>query len=82
MPKARNRGFAGRYPTLAKFVEEYGTLEIGFDPMTKSFIRAIEREGSLIWQGRAHYKDVDHALLAAEVAIARWLKEVLGVEQG
>ena len=30
------------YPTIARWVQEYGWIEIGQDDMSRSFIRALE----------------------------------------
>jgi hypothetical protein len=38
------------YPTIARWVMEYGWMEIGHDDMSRSFVRALD-EGGLVWEG-------------------------------
>ena len=38
----------------------FGTVEIGYDPQTGSFIRAIDK-GGMAWSGESHYKSLDNA---------------------
>ncbi len=42
--------FEAAYPNITIWVKECGTLEIGFDPNTDSFIQAIE-VGGMVWSG-------------------------------
>ncbi len=69
------------YPHLCRWVAEFGTLEIGHDRMTGSFIRALD-EGGVVWSGRRRYRSLDAALADAEAAIARFLKKELGIKDG
>ncbi len=69
------------YPHLCRWVAEFGTLEIGHDRMTSSFIRALD-EGGVVWSGRRRYRSLDAALADAEAAIARFLKKELGIKDG
>ena len=39
------------YPTIARWVQEYGWIEIGQDDMSRSFIRALD-DGGMVWEGR------------------------------
>ena len=39
------------YPTIARWVLEYGWIEIGHDDMSRSFVRALD-EGGLVWEGQ------------------------------
>ena len=49
------------YPHLCRWVAESGTLEIGHDQATGSFIRVLD-EGGMIWKGRRRYPSLDAAL--------------------
>jgi hypothetical protein len=41
------------YPTIARWVQEYGWIEIGQDDMSRSFIRALD-DGGMSCLTRAH----------------------------
>ena len=62
------------YPTIARWVMEYGWIEIGHDDMSQSFVRALD-EGGLIWEGREHYATLDDALRDLEARLAAWMQE-------
>jgi len=49
------------YPTIARWVKEFGWLEIGQDHMSRSFIRALD-EGGMVWEGQDHYATLDDAV--------------------
>ena len=48
------------YLTFARWVMEYGWIEIGHDDMSRSFIRALD-EGGLVWEGQEDYAMLDDA---------------------
>ena len=58
------------YPTVARWVMEFGWIEIGQDDMSRSFIRALD-DGGLVWEGRAQYPTLDVALQALENGTGR-----------
>lgn len=62
------------YPTVARWVMEYGWIEIGEGDMSRSFIRALD-EGGLVWEGDASYPTLDAALRALDTALHDWLYE-------
>ena len=64
------------YPNLSRWVAEFGALEIGYCPHTKSFIRALD-EGGMAWQGRPGYPSLDAAMADAEEGVGRWLVKEL-----
>ena len=37
------------YPTIARWVMEYGWIEIGYDDMSRSFVRALMK---VAWSGK------------------------------
>jgi len=39
------------YPTIVRWVQEYGRIEIGKDEFSRSFIRALD-EGGMVWAGK------------------------------
>ncbi len=50
--------FEAAYPNITLWVKDCGTVEIGYDPGTVSFIRAID-EGGVLWSGKSHYPALD-----------------------
>ena len=62
------------YPTVARWVQEYGWIEIGQDEMSRSFIRALD-EGGMIWEGQEHYATLGDALQDVEAGLAAWMQE-------
>jgi hypothetical protein len=62
------------YPTIARWVQEYGWIEIGQDDMSQSFVRALD-EGGMVWEGQAHYSTLDAALQDLEAGLAAWMQE-------
>src|SRR5208337_1502212 len=71
--------FEAAYPNIATWVKECGTLEIGFDSNTDSFIRAID-EGGMVWSGKSRYENLDAAFQDLEAGLGQILVErVLGV---
>ena len=69
MPEVQKFSFDAAYPNLTRWVTEFGWIEIGYDPMTDSFIRAIHPGGDL-WKGRRRYRTLDAALAEAEAGVA------------
>ena len=52
--------FEAAFPNITRWVKGFGTVEIGYDPQTGSFIRAIDK-GGMAWSGESHYKSLDNA---------------------
>jgi hypothetical protein len=52
--------FEAAFPNITRLVKGFGTVEIGYDPGTASFIRAIDK-GGMAWSGESHYKSLDNA---------------------
>lgn len=65
--------FEEKYPNIANWVAD-GSIEIGYESATKSFIRAYD-EGGMIFSGKQSYKNLDEALDALEEGIAEWFDE-------
>ena len=63
------------YPTIARWVQEYGWIEIGQDEMSPSFVRALN-DGGMVWEGRKSYPTLDAALQALETALVAWMREL------
>jgi hypothetical protein len=62
------------YPTIVRWVQEYGWIEIGQDEMSRSFIRALD-DGGMVWEGRKSYPTLDAALQDLEVGLIAWMQE-------
>ena len=60
--------FEAAFPNITRWVKESGTVEIGHDPHTDSFIRAID-EGGMPWSGKSRYESVDDAFQDLENGI-------------
>ena len=60
--------FEAKYPNIARWVKDFGTVELGYDPNTDSFIRAIN-EGGMPWSGKTQYESVDDAFQDLEKGI-------------
>ncbi len=64
-------------PHVARWVKDYGWIEIGHDGMSPSFVRALD-EGGLMWEGDEAAEDVDGVLRALDSVLAEWLREQIG----
>ena len=62
------------YPTIVRWVQEYGWIEIGQDEIRRSFIRALD-DGGMVWEGRKSYPTLDAALQDLEVELIAWMQE-------
>ncbi len=74
MTKVTAISFDASYPHFSRWVTRFGWLEIGYDSMTDSFIRAVHPGGGL-WKGRRSYSTLDIALAHAEAGVARLIRE-------
>lgn len=83
MTKTKNAMAAslGKYQCLWRWVNEFGTVEVGRCHQTRSFIRVLD-EGGMMWKGRRSYLSLDAALADAELGVARWMRDELGIEAG
>jgi hypothetical protein len=70
--------FERLYPHIARWVQAYGWIEIGYDDYSRSFVRALDI-GGMIWEGPEQYPMLDEALQALEHALAEW-KRAQGFE--
>ena len=50
MTKPMKSSFEVSFPNITLWVNDCGMVEIGYDPNTDSFIRAID-EGGMVWSG-------------------------------
>jgi hypothetical protein len=69
-----------RHPHLARWVKEYGYVEIGHNDWTPSFIRALDIGGAF-WEGANRYATLDEALCALDEGCAQLMREVIGEQE-
>jgi len=60
--------FEAAFPNITRWVKGFGTVEIGYDLGTDSFIRVID-EGGMPWSGKSRYETVDDAFQDFEQGI-------------
>jgi hypothetical protein len=60
-------------PNITRWVNDHGIVEVGYDPNTDSFARAIDQGGG-VWTGKPEYKSLDDALMDLEEGIRAALK--------
>jgi hypothetical protein len=63
-----------RFPHLARWVAEFGWIEIGHDDYSQSFVRALD-SGGMVWEGKRSYTSLDHALRALDRALGKWMEQ-------
>jgi hypothetical protein len=64
------------YPQVARWVRDFGWIEIGYDDYSRSMVRVLDI-GGLIWEGKARYATLDAALQDLDQALAAWFKAEL-----
>ena len=80
MTKPMKLLFDVSFPNITLWVNGCGTVEIGYDPNTDSFIRAID-EGGMVWSGKSRYQTLDDALQDLEAGLGQILVgKALGAE--
>jgi hypothetical protein len=72
MPNSQT--FEERYPTIHRFIEEIGWIEIGQNDMIPPFVRAYD-EGGTVYEGKSSYHSLEVALADLEAGIRAYLDE-------
>ena len=67
-------GFEHTYPSIARWVQSYGWIEMGDDGQSSSFVRALD-EGGTVWESDEGETTLDEALNALEAGLAEWMKQ-------
>jgi hypothetical protein len=70
-------GFEQLFPSLSRWVQGYGYIELGDDDCRTSLIRVLDI-GGMLWESESRYPSLDDALQAAEAAVAKILREQAG----
>lgn len=65
-----------RYPHVARWVGEFGWIEIGQDDDSRSMVRVLDA-GGMIWEGKTRYSTLDALLQDLDGALAEWFKTKL-----
>jgi hypothetical protein len=66
--------FEEQYPTIDRFVEEIGWIEIGQNDMISAFVRAYDLGGT-VYEGEDSYPSMEAALRDLEAGIKAYLDE-------
>ena len=65
--------FEAAYPNVARWVKDFGIIEVGYAPGSDSLIRAID-EGEGVWAGNPRYETLEDAFRDLEAGIRAALK--------
>jgi len=66
--------FFQSYPTIARWIEEQGWIEIGSDEYSSSLVRALD-PGGMIWESDSEIDSIDEALTELEKELKAWFKK-------
>ena len=66
--------FDKAYPNIARWIKDYGWIEMGQTDYSSSLIRVLD-EGGMIWESSEDYETIDEAVKALEKALADWIRE-------
>jgi hypothetical protein len=69
--------FEESYPALSLWAKTHGWVEVGLIEGGHLTIRVLD-EGGMIWESATAHSSIEDALQAAEVSIARWMREQFG----
>ncbi len=75
MTKPLKSLFDVSFPNITLWVQGCGTVEIGCDSSTDSFIRALD-EGGMVWSGNKSYRSLDDALQHLEKGLGQILVDL------
>ena len=64
--------FTTRYPFVALWTREQGYIEVGYDPNTGTWVRALDA-GGMVWSGGSPEETPDAWLQALEVGIRAFM---------
>lgn len=67
--------FDHTYPHIARWVKQYGWIELGQDEFGTPLTRAMDASG-IVWEAKDPYPTVEEALQAMEVSLADWLSDL------
>jgi hypothetical protein len=67
--KEKKSPLAETYPNVAEMIFSQGYIELGYDPNTDTYARALD-EGGMIWGGGEENMTIEELLEALEEGIA------------
>ncbi|MBE9139461.1 hypothetical protein IQ254_20050 [Nodosilinea sp. LEGE 07088] len=65
--------FEEQYPTIHRFVEEIGWIEVGQNEMVSAFVRAYDLGGT-VYEGEDSYPSMEAALQDLDAGIKAYLE--------
>jgi hypothetical protein len=65
--------FSKSYPTIQRWIEEQGWIEIGTDEYSSSLVRAFDL-GGLVWESDSNIGTIDEALDELEKGFKDWFE--------
>lgn len=71
---AKSKTFDEQYPTIHRFVEEIGWIEMGWHEVVPSFVRAYD-EGGTVYEGKPSYPSMEAAFQDLEAGIKAYLEQ-------
>jgi hypothetical protein len=71
---SKSQAFETQYPTIHRFVEDTGWIEIGQNNMISAFVRAYN-QGGTVYEGQDTYPSMEAALQDLEAGIKTYLDE-------
>jgi hypothetical protein len=66
--------FAESFPTITRWIEEQGYIEIGANEYSISLVRALD-PGGMVWESNAEIDAIDEALNELEEELKKWFKK-------
>ena len=66
--------FTQAYPTITRWIEEQGWIEIGSDEYSSSLVRALD-PGGMVWESHSNLDSIDDALIELEKELKDWFKK-------
>lgn len=68
------RFFEGRYPNVAAWIAQDVWIELGYEPNTGTYARALD-EGGMAWGGGRPAETIDEWLAALEAGVGELMDE-------
>ena len=66
--------FESRYPHIAAWIDQEGLVEIGHEPNTDSYVRALD-EGGMAWSGGHRHGSLEEWLQALDAGLKDFMDE-------
>ena len=63
--------FSQSYPTITRWTEERGWIEIGAEEFNSSLVRAVDA-GGMVWESDSNLDSIDDALKELEKELKDW----------